>query len=93
MKFYNGKEGGCFLNFNEPSPFSKSMSRVGKCIDNGPMEGFFGILKCEKYHLNKYDNYLDLEKDIEDYIIFYNNGRLQKKLNCQSPVEFRAMAA
>ena len=72
---------------------TQSMSRVGKCIDNGPMEGFFGILKCEKYYLNKYDNYLDLEKDIEDYIKFYNNKRLQKKLNCQSPVEFRAMAA
>ena len=23
----------------------QSMSRVGKCIDNGPMEGFWGILK------------------------------------------------
>lgn len=27
------------------------MSRVGKCIDNGPMEGFWGILKCEMYYL------------------------------------------
>lgn len=27
-----------------------SMSRVGKCIDNGPMEGFFGNIKCEKYY-------------------------------------------
>jgi putative transposase len=25
----------------------QSMSRVGRCIDNGPMEGFWGILKCE----------------------------------------------
>ena len=27
----------------------QSMSRVGRCIDNGPMEGFWGILKCEMY--------------------------------------------
>ncbi|KLA26577.1 hypothetical protein B4077_2361 [Bacillus cereus] len=26
-----------------------SMYRVGKCIDNGPMESFWGSLKCEKY--------------------------------------------
>ena len=25
----------------------QSMSRVGRCIDNGPMEGFWGILKLE----------------------------------------------
>lgn len=29
----------------------QSMSRVGRCIDNGPMEGFWGILKCEMYYL------------------------------------------
>ena len=29
----------------------QSMSRVGKCIDNGPMEAFWGILKSEMYYL------------------------------------------
>lgn len=24
-----------------------SMSRVGRCIDNGPIEAFWGTLKCE----------------------------------------------
>jgi transposase InsO family protein len=28
----------------------QSMSRVAHCIDNGPMEGFWGILKREKYY-------------------------------------------
>ena len=28
----------------------QSMSRVGRCIDNGPMEGFWGILKRERYY-------------------------------------------
>ena len=35
----------------------QSMSRVGKCIDNGPMEGFWGILKCEMYDLNRFETY------------------------------------
>ncbi len=31
--------------------FASSMSRVGRCIDNGPMEGVWSIIKCEMYHL------------------------------------------
>ncbi|MGL5124839.1 MAG: IS3 family transposase [Fusobacteriaceae bacterium] len=38
-----------------------SMSRVGKCIDNGPMEGFFGNVKSEKYYLKKYSDLIELE--------------------------------
>ena len=71
----------------------QSMSRVGKCIDNGPMEGFWGILKCEKYYLHKYSTYQELSNAIEEYITFYNTERLQKKLNCLSPMEFRSLAA
>lgn len=29
----------------------QSMSRVGHCIDNGPTEGFWGILKSEMYQM------------------------------------------
>ena len=29
---------------------TQSMSRIGKCIDNGPMEGFRDILKRERYY-------------------------------------------
>ena len=29
---------------------TQSMSRVAHCIDNGPMEGFWGILKRERYY-------------------------------------------
>lgn len=71
----------------------QSMSRVGRCIDNGPMEGFWGTLKCEKYYLNKYRTFEELKKDIDEYIQFYNNERLQKRLNGLSPLEYRAKAA
>lgn len=54
------------------------MSRVGKCIDNGPMEGLFGNIKVEKYYLKKYKTLSELEKDISEYIKFYNEERLQK---------------
>lgn len=29
----------------------QSMSRVGHCIDNGPIEGFWGIIKSEMYQM------------------------------------------
>jgi putative transposase len=45
-----------------------SMSRVGKCIDNAPMESFWGTLKCEKYYLNKYDSFEELSEGIKEYI-------------------------
>lgn len=72
---------------------TQSMSRVGKCIDNGPMEAFWGTIKCEKYYLNKYDTFEELVKAIDEYIYFYNYDRLQEKLNGLSPMEFRAKAA
>ena len=66
-----------------------SMSRVGKCIDNGPMEGLFGNIKVEKYYLKKYKTLSELEKDISEYIKFYNEERLQKNLGNRSPIEYR----
>nr|WP_325167415.1 IS3 family transposase [Lederbergia citri] len=72
---------------------TQSMSRVGRCIDNGPMEGFWGTLKCEKYYLNKYDTFEELKKDIDEYIQFYNQQRLQKRLDGLSPLEYRSKAA
>jgi putative transposase len=41
---------------------TQSMSRVGKCIDNGPMEAFWGTLKCEKYYLHKYQTFEALKE-------------------------------
>ncbi|MGN6618841.1 MAG: IS3 family transposase [Ilyomonas sp.] len=77
----------------EKAEIVQSMSRVGRCIDNGPMEAFWGTLKCEKYYLNNYGTFEELKKDIEEYIQFYNNERLQKRLNGLSPLEYRVNAA
>jgi len=72
---------------------TQSMSRGGRCIDNGPIESFWGTLKCEKYYLHKYDSYEKLKLAIDDYIHFYNHYRYQTRLNGLSPLEFRAQAA
>jgi len=68
---------------------TQSMSRVGRCIDNGPIEGFWGIIKSEMYYLRKFDNFDELKLAIDNYIEFYNNRRFQKRLKDLSPIEYR----
>ena len=66
----------------------QSMSRVGRCLDNAPMEGWWGIIKSEMYYLKKFTNREALVSAIEDYIHFYNTCRYQKRLNCMTPCEY-----
>ena len=66
---------------------TQSMSRVAKCIDNGPMEGFWGILKKEKYYGERFTDRATLVRMIKDYIEYYNNRRLQRNLGVLTPME------
>lgn len=68
---------------------TQSMSRVSRCIDNGPMEAFWEMLKSEMYYLKKFQTYEELKEAISDYIDCYNNHRYQKRLNCMTPIEYR----
>lgn len=70
----------------------QSMSRIGKCIDNGPMEGFFGILKTEMFYGKVFESMDILVEKIKTYITFYNEKRYQKRLKCLAPKEYRNQA-
>lgn len=72
----------------ESAGMVQSMSRVGRCIDNGPMEGFWGILKSEMYYLKKFTSKEELISAIDNYISFYNTKRYQLRLRCMTPIEF-----
>lgn len=63
------------------------MSRVGKCIDNGPIEGFCGILKRECYYGKRFESREDVVDMIESYIYYYNNRRYQRQLGVVTPNE------
>ena len=66
---------------------TQSMSRVGKCIDNGPIEGFRGILKRERYYGRKFTSREQLSQIIREYIVYYNFSRLQRRLGIHTPLE------
>ena len=71
---------------------TQSMSRVGRCIDNGPMEGFWGILKRECYYGQTFTSREQLVSAIEDYIDYYNNRRYQHRLFIQTPMQAHVSA-
>ena len=66
---------------------TQSMSRIARCIDNGPMEGFWGIIKRERYYGKKFNSRKELVDMIENYINYYNNSRLQRKLGVLTSFE------
>lgn len=47
---------------------TQSMSRVAHCIDNGPMEGFWGILKRERYYGRRFASKQELMQMIVSYV-------------------------
>ncbi|TDE03989.1 hypothetical protein E0F91_10185 [Flavobacterium sandaracinum] len=68
----------------------QSMSRKGNCLDNAIIENFFGILKSELFYLKKYNSINQLKKEIQEYIVYYNNDRIKSNLNKMSPIQYRA---
>ena len=75
----------------EAAGMTQSMSRVAKCIDNGPMEGFWGILKRERYYGKRFTSRDSVVEMIEKYIVYYNNRRLQRNLGVLTPMEKHEM--
>ncbi|OXZ26309.1 hypothetical protein B9N49_09725 [Finegoldia magna] len=73
----------------EAEGITQSMSRKGNCLDNSPMENFFGILKQEIYYGKKFYSYEELKETIEEYIEYYNKDRIKEKLGYLSPIEYR----
>jgi transposase InsO family protein len=71
----------------EAAGMTQSMSRVAKCIDNGPMEGFWGIIKRERYYGKRFASRESIVEMIESYIEYYNNKRLQRNLGVLTPME------
>jgi transposase InsO family protein len=73
----------------ETNHIFQSMSRKGNCLDNALMESFFSQLKQEIFYGKNYHSFKELKSAIDNYIQYYNNERIKRKLNYLSPVEFR----
>ena len=69
----------------------QSMSRKGNCLDNSPMENFFGKMKNEMFYGCEYtfETLEQLKMAMEEYIKYYNTQRITTKLKGLTPVQYR----
>lgn len=76
-----------------------SMSGKGNCLDNAPMESFFGSLKTELVHRTRFPSRREAKTALFEYIaIFYNRRRRHSSIGYRTPEQARidmtrAMAA
>jgi transposase InsO family protein len=72
-----------------------SMSRKGTSADNAPIESFHSTLKSETFYFEdlKCTTTAIVEQTIRAYIHYYNSIRVQTKLNHQSSINYRRLAA
>lgn len=66
----------------------QSMSRKGNCIDNSPIESFFGHFKDDIDYADC-KTFEELSLRIGKYMEYYNNERQQWGLKKMTPVEYR----
>ena len=77
--------------FNDLLPFynvARSMSRAGTPTDNAAMEAINGWMKAELF-MDFHIPGINVEKEIEDYILFFNTQRPAYALSYLTPQQFR----
>jgi len=67
---------------------TQSMSRKGNCLDNAPIESFFGHFK-DLLDLSRCNKFDDLKKEVINQISYYNQRRPQLGINKMPPSEYR----
>lgn len=77
-----------YRNKLEEAGVTQSMSRKGNCLDNAPIESFFGILK-DHLELKDCKNIQDIKKEVTKKIRYYNEVRPQVGLKKMPPSKYR----
>jgi len=77
-----------FIEIVKKLKMNQSMSGKGSCIDNAPIESFFGHMK-DEIDYKSCKSFKELCLIIEEYMIYYNYERKQWKRNKMTPVEYR----
>jgi len=91
---YHTDQGGVFMSDPHKGLMKKlgvkqSMSRRGNCLDNAPIESFFGHMK-DDVDFKSLRNLENVKESVQRYVHYYNNERPQWTLKKMTPVEFRS---
>lgn len=69
----------------------RSMSRVGNCWDNAPVESFFASLKAEVPEATSaVSHHTDVRRAVTQFLEHYNSTRRHSTIGYLSPVDFEA---
>jgi transposase InsO family protein len=84
-----------YQEFAKEKGIITSMSRKGNCHDNAVIESFHSSLKSEGFHSLKRASISNsrVVSNVNQYMNYYNQIRIQEKLNYLSPIDFRRQAA
>jgi transposase InsO family protein len=80
---------GRYRTLLEAHGVTASMSRTGNCYDNAMVESFWGKLKSEMTHHERFTTKAQAHAAVFEYIeVFYNRQRLHASLGYLSPEQF-----
>lgn len=94
VSIFHTDRGGEFKNktidvvLNE-NKITRSLSKPGTPADNAVSESAFKTFKYAWNQHRKYSDEIELKKDVEEYVNWYNNVRPHSRLGYQSAREFR----
>jgi transposase InsO family protein len=77
-----------YINLIQELKMIQSMSGKGKCIDNAPIESFFGHMK-DELDYDSCASFDELSSKIGEYMRYYNHERKQWTRNKMTPVEYK----
>lgn len=77
-----------YINVVKNLGMDQSMSAKGVCIDNAPIESFFGHLK-DELDYRSCRTFTELRLKIDEYMRYYNYERKQWNRKRMTPVEYR----
>ena len=72
---------------------AQSVNRPRRMNDNAHMESFFGSMKADCYHGERYASSEQLRAALRSYMDFYNRSRLHTAIDFKSPVQFERQLA
>ncbi len=76
-----------FRQYLREQKVKQSFSKPGNPYDNSVCESFFHTLKKEAIYHHLYDTPDELNAVLEEYVHFYNEERLHRKLNMKTPLQ------
>ena len=73
----------------ETFQIKRSLSKKGCPYDNAVAKATYKIIKTEFAYNRRFENFEELERELFDYVNWYNNIRIHGSLDYQSPIHYR----